>query len=152
MMERARLLEASSWARDLAFAQIETLARRMRCLLLRAGDAVFLEGDREAFLCLIIRGQISIRKMNSRRANRLIARIGPGQAFGEMSLIDGSPRSASALAEEDSMVFLLTKEEFNALMQETPQLALKLMLKISRMMSLRLRKTSAELAEHLEDI
>ena len=79
-----------------------------------------------------------------------IASLAKGAVFGEMSLIDGSPRSASIIANEDAILLVLTKDKFFYLMDHAPRLGLKLVLKIAKSLSLRLRQTSGVLIDYLE--
>jgi CRP-like cAMP-binding protein len=75
--------------------------------------------------------------------------IGPGKTFGEMSLIDGEPRSASAIALDDSKVLVLTEENFHRLVYQYPHLGAMVLLKLAQLMSQRLRQTSDLLVDFL---
>ncbi len=74
---------------------------------------------------------------------------GRGRSIGEMSLIDREPRSASCKVIESATVLLLTREQFEKLSVEHASIALKLLMRITRLMSRRLRMTSGQLVEHL---
>ena len=103
-------------------------------------------------MCLIARGKASVVKGDQSYGMKYLATLGPGKTFGEMALFDAEPRSASVVATEKTLLLVLTKEGFEALAAEMPQLALRLVMKLARMMSERLRKTSGALSEHLERI
>ena len=79
-----------------------------------------------------------------------LARIETGKPFGEMSLIDGEPRSATAKAKVDSKVLTLTQDDFRTLSEEHPRLGAILLMKLAELMSYRLRQTSGMLVEYLE--
>jgi CRP/FNR family transcriptional regulator, cyclic AMP receptor protein len=66
--------------------------------------------------------------------------VGPGEAFGEMALIDQAPRSATATAATDTALYEITEALFLLLVQDTPQFALEIM----RALSLRLRQANAD--------
>ena len=66
-----------------------------------------------------------------------------------MSLIDGEPRSASVIAEEPSLLVVLTGEGLAALSSDVPRLAIKVLLKIAKLISQRLRQTSGALVDSL---
>ena len=83
--------------------------------------------------------QIYIPEIN--RHKRLIT-YGPGTLVGEMSFLDGSPRSATVLASEGAQALCLSYEEFQDLQKQQPDLASKLMKNIAKEMSQRLRTTS----------
>jgi CRP/FNR family cyclic AMP-dependent transcriptional regulator len=66
-----------------------------------------------------------------------------------MSLVDGEPRSASVVADEPTTLVVLTAEGFACLSSEVPRLAIKVLLKISKLISQRLRQTSGTLVDYL---
>ena len=89
-------------------------------MLARAGDAgeeffVILDGH--------ARVEVSPRKRS---------RLGPGQYFGEMSLLDGGPRSASVVAETPLRLLVIKRRNFSTLLREAPELAQNLMTTLSR--------------------
>ncbi|MFW5864201.1 MAG: hypothetical protein ACOCVT_02005 [bacterium] len=69
-----------------------------------------------------------------------------------MSLIDGEPRSASLYAKSDTVILLvMSKENFRELLEESPQIGVQILWKLSLAMSKRLRMTSGVLIEALEN-
>ena len=78
-----------------------------------------------------------------------IGSAGVGRIIGEMSLIDGEPRSASVVADVPTTLVVLTGEGFARLSSDVPRLAVKILLKISKLISQRLRQTSGALVDHL---
>lgn len=85
----------------------------------KAGEVVFKEGDhsREAYRVLSGRIEISLRDGPARVA---LAQVGPGEIFGEMSMIDDKPRSANACALEPSEVEIVTPDDFNTMVYHNP--------------------------------
>jgi CRP/FNR family transcriptional regulator, cyclic AMP receptor protein len=96
----------------------------------KAGETIFREGDRGAELFVIQRGRVRILS-----GNRLLETLGENEIFGEMALIDDSPRSASAVAEDNVTVAPLTEKQYLFLVRHTPFFALKVM----RVLAQRLR-------------
>ena len=78
---------------------------------------------------------------------KILTTFHSGSVFGEMSLLDGQPRSATALSSTDSHIFLLTFEAFEQMKVEDPSLALLITLKISSIISRRLRHTTLQWLE-----
>lgn len=117
----------------------------------RQGEAIFREGDANQDLYLLVRGSVSvkIRLPYSERLTRLLT-FTSGVVFGEMALLDGRPRSADVWAEEYSEVLRLPFETFKALQGEAPEIIIKMMMNIARILSKNLRRTSNEVRE-LED-
>lgn len=78
----------------------------------KAGTALFHENDRSRELYIIQSGNIKIYKMSGNREIEIVV-LGKGAVFGEMALIDGKPRSASARAVNDCSVVIIDSETFN---------------------------------------
>ncbi len=102
----------------------------------KAGETIFREGDRGEELFVIQRGRVRILA-----GNRLLETLGENEIFGEMALIDDSPRSASAVAETDLAVAPITEKQYLFLIRHTPFFALKVM----RVLAQRLRSQNKAL-------
>jgi len=98
------------------------------------GAVIFAEGDAGDTLYILKSGEIDLM-----HGDRLLRRIGPGEVFGEMALIDGSPRSATAVARSAAEVVPVTERQFLYLVGETPYFALNLL----RVLADRLRHETA---------
>jgi len=96
----------------------------------KAGETIFREGDRGSEFYVIQRGRVRILS-----GNRLLETLGENEIFGEMALIDDSPRSATAAAETDVAVAPVTEEQYLFLVRHTPFFALKVL----RVLAQRLR-------------
>jgi len=88
----------------------------------RNGDTIFREGDKADCLYLIQEGDVEIRL-----GNRVLDTLNHGSIFGEMALIDASPRSATAVAMSDVTVVPVTEKQFLFMVSHTPYLALNVM-------------------------
>jgi CRP-like cAMP-binding protein len=71
-----------------------------------------------------------------------IATIGPGEFFGEIALLDGGPRTATVIAETDTVAEVIGQREFSGLVEDSPHLAKKLLVGLAR----RLRAADVQLA------
>jgi CRP/FNR family transcriptional regulator, cyclic AMP receptor protein len=87
-----------------------------------AGQVIFSEGDPGNEMYGIIEGQVELKT-----TTRSIATLGPDEVFGEMAVIDSSPRMATAVATEDTVLAMIDKRRFLFLVQETPMFALQVM-------------------------
>lgn len=112
-----------------------------------SGSTVFEEGNQVPQLCLIAEGEISIFKEISDSEHLKVADIKAGGSIGEMGILDGDPVSASAIASIDSVVFIISGDDFKKLVFENNALGIKLLWKIGEIISLRLRRTTGLLAE-----
>ncbi len=146
---RAELLDATRWANDFAWAEIESLAAHLRVEGRRKGEVVCKEGDAQPSLFVIAKGSVSILKQDAGEQSKLIAKLGPGQTIGEMALLDGQPRSATVAAAEDLVLLVLHRTELDRLVEEKPRLGVKLLWKLARLLSQRLRQTSGNLAQRM---
>jgi CRP-like cAMP-binding protein len=148
--ERATLIDETRWANDMTWQEIEALATYMHAYTAHAGTVIFAEGERDAGLWLVAKGRVDVVKHDSRGQRKTLAEVGPGRTLGEMSLVDGEPASASAVAASDCVLLLLTRKGFQDMLYRPPNLGVKLLLKIARLMSQRLRQTSGTLVDLLE--
>ncbi|HCN87611.1 MAG TPA: hypothetical protein DIT28_00290, partial [Oxalobacteraceae bacterium] len=80
---------------DADWNDINALAGYVQCYQVPAGTVVFNEGDAGDYMCLVVSGQIEILKEDSEGTRHRIVVIGRGKTVGEMSIIDGEPRSAT---------------------------------------------------------
>lgn len=139
-------LASVSLAAGLDHAGFVVLARCLTRQTFPKGVALFHEGDTEDCLYILTQGVVSIklRIKNTERVRRL-GTYGPGVMFGEMALLEGKPRSADTIAEEDSVVYSLSRESLQHLQDHHPVVAVAMLLNISRELANRLRVTTAEL-------
>jgi CRP/FNR family cyclic AMP-dependent transcriptional regulator len=86
---------------------------------LNPGDILFKEGDKGKMMYLIREGKIKITK-GTGEEERTLAVLKDGDFFGEMAIIDGSPRSASAIAVTPTSLLVIDEETFKAKLRENP--------------------------------
>ena len=119
-------------AEDLSY--VATIAEDMEAA---AGTLIFREGDFGDCLYVIVGGSIRIHK-----GARELAVLGRMQAFGEMAVLDGAPRSASATALEDTTLMKVGREQFLDVMRSSPEI----MQGIVRLLLARLREADERLS------
>jgi hypothetical protein len=100
------------------------------------GEVLFSQGDPGDAFYLIKTGVISVMTNNIE-----VAELGPGQGIGEMALIEGETRSATAILKEDSELFRLSSSDFNKLLNSYPSITISLLKTISRRLRSRMAKT-----------
>jgi CRP-like cAMP-binding protein len=86
------------------------------------GEVIFAEGDKGEHMYVVRSGEIEIE-----RNGQVIETLSGGGIFGEMALIDGSPRSATARAKTDTEVAPINEKSFLFLVHETPFFAIAVM-------------------------
>ena len=100
--------------RGLSKAALLQVARKAVEVNHPADTVVVREGDPGDSLCVIVDGAVEVRK-----DDRVIARLTAGDFFGEISLIDGEPRSATVVTVEDSVLLKLSSAAFDSLLDDT---------------------------------
>ncbi len=106
-----------------------------------AGAVIFREGDHGKEMFAVLDGSVDIKK-----GNVVLATLGPGSVFGEMALIDDSPRNADAVAKTDCRLAAVDDRRFLRLVAYNPQIALQLL----SILSERLRQADADVAARQE--
>lgn len=129
--------------------ELDTISRHMNYTEILRGNYLFSEGEKGDYMCFVVRGLLDVLKKTSNGDIRVIARLGKGNTIGEMSIIDKSPRSASVIARQPTVVIILTKKGFDILTQKHPALGVTLLKKIMRLLSLNMRRTTSKLADKM---
>ncbi|MGC2288353.1 MAG: cyclic nucleotide-binding domain-containing protein [Thermoplasmata archaeon] len=118
--------------------QLKDLAKWAKVVAFEKGETVVKHGEAGDGLYLILEGSAEVR-----RSNRMLARLGAGQFFGEMSLFDNQPRSADVVVLRPSKLAVLSKWEFWGFAASEPAVVLSVLEEMSR----RLRVADKALAE-----
>jgi CRP/FNR family cyclic AMP-dependent transcriptional regulator len=87
-----------------------------------AGDVIFSKGNSGDRMCIVREGEVEIS-----RDGKVIANVGHNEIFGEMALVDGSPRSATAGASNNGKLVAVNERGFIFLVSETPYFAINVM-------------------------
>ncbi|HET7173913.1 MAG TPA: Crp/Fnr family transcriptional regulator [Nocardioidaceae bacterium] len=119
------------------------LSASMTACRLRRGDVLFHEGDAGDRLYVVTDGKVKLGRTSSDGRENLLAILGPGQMFGELSLFDPGPRSASVTAVTDCTMQSLSHDELLKLLDGRPQVARALLWQLAS----RLRKTNDVVAD-----
>lgn len=130
--------------------ELSTLARHMSYIQLQRGEYLFVEGDPGTFLGFVVNGILEVQKRRDTGEYVTLARLTKGASIGEMALVDKSPRSATVIARQASTLVTLTDRAFDILADKHPPLAIKVIRKIARLLSLNMRRTSSKLADLLQ--
>ena len=97
---------------------------------------IFLEDEEGNELYMILKGSVKVVRISESGEEITLAVLQKGDFFGEMSLLDGKPRSATVVSDEDSVLILFNKNNFEKVIEKYPRIALKLL----KELTLRLRK------------
>jgi CRP-like cAMP-binding protein len=104
--------------RDLSADELLPVAQFAAEVKLAPGEVVFREGDDGDRLYIVAVGKVEVL-----RAGQRIAELGPGECFGEMALLDRTPRSATVRTLEETTLVATARDDFNDLLDLYPALA-----------------------------
>jgi CRP/FNR family transcriptional regulator, cyclic AMP receptor protein len=129
--EKLELLSRVPLFAGLNAEQLEAIAKISEERDVKAGSALTHEGRHEGYFFVIISGIVGIERGGGR-----VNTIGPGDFLGEIALIDGGPRTATAVAQTDARLLVMTYPRFQELLDASPHVRTAVMEEMGR----RLRK------------
>lgn len=106
-----------------------------------AGDVIVRQGNPGVGIFVIVSGKVKIVKTNESGKRLDLATHGPGEVIGEMSVLDGAPRTADVIAEGETTCLVLSSWDFNSFMETHPEVALQILPVVVK----RFRETNAAL-------
>jgi CRP-like cAMP-binding protein len=100
------------------------LAAQLEMRQVQAGQHIVEQGAEGSSLYVIAEGLLEVRvRFNEDGEDRSVAKVGPGECFGEMSLLTGAPRSASIVALTDAVIYKIEKIHLEPLLKARPRIA-----------------------------
>jgi len=148
--EKAERLDSTGLGKIFSWNEILVLASVMTLVNIPKDTVIFEQGEMSGFLGIVFEGAIAIQGEYDNSKSKHLVTVKKNRTFGEMSLIDDQPRSATAIAKVDTLLFLLEKENFSQLAVQHPRIWGRLLHQIARLLSQRLRATSSKLLDVLE--
>jgi CRP-like cAMP-binding protein len=133
--------------KDIAEADLKALWPWLKERRLRKGEALFREGDPGNEMYFIRSGTVVISKLVTGRVEQVLRRMEPGDFFGEMSLFDQLPRSATVQAETAASLLSLNGADLERLTELSPRASAALFYQMVQVFIRRLRDTSELVAE-----
>ena len=125
------VLEKNPLFAQLTAAELKRLAAVAREQTFAAGKEIFKEGDLGHGIYLIRDGLVEISVQGGPTGRYIFTQAGPGEFLGEMAVIEDQPRSANAVARENSTLYFLPRSEVLKLVADIPGVALVLLKEIS---------------------
>lgn len=141
----AEWLDETTWADAFEWDDLVHFGTYLSAYEVSPNTLIFPEGDLRQCMAILVNGSVEIFKTTETQDQKSLAIIRSPQTFGEMSLIDGQPRSAEVRAATQCEFVLLDKKAFSEMADNHPKLAVKVLLRLSMLMSQRLRQVSGRL-------
>jgi CRP-like cAMP-binding protein len=126
---------------------LEHLSKNLQQRRVQPGTTVFQEGDAAHDMFVVLDGEVEVLKKSRRGRVQRVAILGPNDAFGEMSIIDVQPRSATVRALAPTRLLRIAAEDLDALYRHDVKSYAIVVLNVARDLSRRLRVTDGILAD-----
>lgn len=131
--------------RELTPSEMDILISISKEKRAKKDEVIFKEGATGDAFYLIVSGSVRISTIVPGVGEEALTILREGEYFGEMALIDDAPRSASAIANDDTILLLIKKDNFRKLLTQETGIAYKLLWVFTKTLSARLRKTDEQL-------
>ncbi|MEC7949593.1 MAG: cyclic nucleotide-binding domain-containing protein [Myxococcota bacterium] len=143
-------LSRSSLCAGFTPADIHTLASWLEPLEGAEGDVLFEEGALGAAVYVVLEGHVRIERRMPTGPEHELALLGPGELFGEMSLVDGAPRMATATADTPLLLARLGRPAFESRLENGDPVATRLLRAMAAALCARQRELTWLLQEMVD--
>lgn len=116
------MLNTVPFLKTLRHSEIEELAHTLNLRHFVKGETIIRQGEPGKLFHLIFKGRVEIYRQRL-FGKKLLATLGPGEFFGEISLLDNTPRTATVMGSEDGEMFTLSRDAFTNILLKNPQIA-----------------------------
>jgi CRP-like cAMP-binding protein len=132
---------------DLSLRELREVAQIVHKREYRTGEPVFYQGDPGLGMYIIQEGKVSITIADQDGAEKELAVLSAGDFFGEIALLDESPRSASAVCLTDCLLIGFFRPDLFEIVEKNSRLGIKIVLKLAEIVAQRLRTTDQEISK-----
>jgi CRP/FNR family cyclic AMP-dependent transcriptional regulator len=143
------LLQGVYLFKELGITELVEILKLCRRESYPNGKFVFLEGDPGDKCYIIEKGAVNISKFIPSGGEERLASLRDGNYFGEMALIDGGTRSATAQVAQDTSCIVLAKKDLDGLLAANKELGNKLLMIFCRTLSARLREANEKMSRFI---
>lgn len=113
------------------------------------GETIFDEGSVENSMMVITSGEVRVTQRADSNTEEALVILKKGDFFGEMALLEDLPRSATAIAHANVILFEISRNNFLDFIERNPKSGIKILLKLSKILCSRLRETDTKLKTFL---
>ncbi len=141
-MDSTKILKMVDIFRGLSPRQLESLAQVSEETKYRGGEVVFTEHSSGAEVYIIKKGKVCIELgLKGKPNTATIQRLGAGQIFGELALVDRRNRSATAMCDNDCEIITIDRDKLDELFERDSRLGYIVMRNLAQLLAVRLRRT-----------
>lgn len=138
-----KLLSQIPFFKDMQNEYLDALAQKMQIYTVQKENLIIAEGDTTKKMYFIIEGSVNVFRRNYKGRTEIICELGAPNYFGEMSIIDGGPRSASVQARTDVVLAELKWDDVKSLFDDKPEIMCYIFKNIGNTLSMRLRRVNS---------
>ena len=130
---------------------LQSVINVLKPLTVPAGQPIFSEGELGRTMYLLHKGEVEVRGKSQGGRLVPIVRLGPGECFGEMALVELQPRSATVVTTRRTSLYSLTNLDLWKLFQEDNYAYVIVLQNICRLLSRRLRKADSRICDFVDE-
>ena len=119
----ARAMRKVEFFAPLNVGELEQIVKYIMLCRYKPGESVFRQGEPGDAFYIIYDGSVTVRLKKLIFFSKTVARLGPGDFFGEMALLSNAPRNAGVVAEEHTRLFVLLSADFSFMLKKNPAFA-----------------------------
>ncbi|TBR18783.1 cyclic nucleotide-binding domain-containing protein [bacterium] len=119
----AKAMRKVEFFAPLTLGQLEQIVPYIMLWRYKAGETVFRQGEPGDAFYIVLDGAVSVRLKHLVFFSKAVAKLGPGDFFGEMALLANDPRSASVVCEAPTRLFVLLSADFTFMLKKNPAFA-----------------------------
>ena len=127
--------------------ELRAVAHIMHIRTYKPGETVFYQDEPGVGMYVVEEGRVHIKMNIPNKSPSTLAELEEGDFFGELALLDESPRSADAVSQTDSVLIGFFRPDLMALLDREPRLGGKIVLELTRIVGIRLRNSNTELQD-----
>ncbi|MCK4707362.1 MAG: cyclic nucleotide-binding domain-containing protein [Gammaproteobacteria bacterium] len=129
--------------------ELDIISRHLSYREIEKDEVVFNEGEKGNYMCFVAEGSLNVAKDVDGKKNVVISMITRGKSFGEMAMVDLSPRSATVIGSKKTVLIIMGRQAFDLVLERHPKIGVKLLSGVARLLSLYLRQASGRLADKI---
>jgi CRP-like cAMP-binding protein len=134
----------------LSLAELHQIEALVHVRTYNVGETVFEQGDPSVAMFVVIAGEVRVVVDGKDREEHVLARFGMGEMFGELALIDGAPRTATAIATVPTEIAAIARPDWADFVERNPAAGVSMLVPLARIIAARLRALNLQFSSAQE--